>query len=153
MAVFVLKKYAVPEEGEKEEESVAAGPTDEEKKEEESFSIHVTGSISEIIAKALQKTLANKEVEVSELEEEHVDEADVAAKAISTEDIRDEPVKTLRSISDNDVVFISSEGFNTKTDEWFLLNLNNKTKNVFYTVNSFMNYVSDRVDKMCLSSK
>lgn len=149
MATFVLKKYSDKIEEEvprTEEELEAERKSGVEKRREEFLTIHVTGSISSIIAQALQKTLSNKSVDIELVEGAHEEEASDVIKAISTEDINDRPVETLRSIGENDVVFISSEGFNSRTEDWFLYNLGNKTKNVFYTIESFMSFVSSKFE-------
>lgn len=138
MTTFILKKY-------EENPEQKAGPTEEQKNEaakQEALSITVVGSISEIVAKALQKALA-KEVDI----QEQPDMAPTQTKAISTEDINNAPLDTFRSINPDDTVFIHSEhGFSTAEEEWFLTNLGNKTKNVFYTVESFITHIKKQLN-------
>lgn len=148
MATFVLKKYSDKQE---EPTSTPEGTpeqqkqTEVEKAKEESLRIDVTGSISGIIAQALQKTLTNKSIDIDIVEGENEEEGRAVIKAISTEDINNNPVETLRSVKEGDVVFISTEGFKTPTEDWFLYNLGNKTDKVFYTVEAFMGYIQRQI--------
>ena len=146
MTTFILKKYS-------DKESVPK--TDEEKKElmeqekqgavqakeEESIQIEVSGSISSIVAAALQKVLGNKNIQLDVVEDTNEEQADSTIKAISSEDINNDPLKTFRSINDSDVVFISTEGFTTSQEEWFLTNLPNKTSKVFYSVEGLADFL------------
>lgn len=141
MPTFLLKKYnQAPNEHVGQE---APQQTDQQKEEDkekipESMTITVSGSISQIVATALNKVLENTDVNVEQTETED-QSADV--KAISTENINEEPVDTLRNIHDNDFVFIHTKGFNTAQEEWFLTNVANKTNKVVYTLESFINHV------------
>lgn len=141
MPTFLLKKYnQAPNEHVGQE---APQQTDQQKEEDkekipESMTITVSGSISQIVATALNKVLENTNVNVEQTETED-QSADV--KAISTENINEEPVDTLRSIQDNDFVFIHTNGFTTAKEDWFLTNISNKTKNVVYTIESFIDHI------------
>lgn len=138
MPTFLLKKYdSAPTENVNQENPEQ--PI--EKKEEqvpETMTITVSGSISQIVATALNKVLENTDVQVEQTDSEDQN-ADV--KAISTENINEEPVDTLRNIHDNDFVFIHTQGFTTAQEEWFLTNMANKTNKVVYTLESFINHV------------
>lgn len=134
MTTFVLKKYAEKEETNENLES-------KEEKDSEEMTITVVGSVSEIVAKALNKVL-DKQLEIKQQE----DNASSDVKAISTEDINTNPVDTFNSIKPNDVVFIHNNGFKTKEEEWFLTNIGNKTQNVFYTVESFIKFIQKKLN-------
>ena len=138
MPTFLLKKYdSAPTENVNQENPEQPS----EKKEEqipETMTITVSGSISQIVATALNKVLENTDVQVEQTDSEDQN-ADV--KAISTENINEEPVDTLRNIHDNDFVFIHTQGFTTAQEEWFLTNMANKTNKVVYTLESFINHV------------
>ena len=73
--------------------------------------------------------------------EDVAESPDISAVTITTEEINADPVKALRSIQDNVNVFIQTEGFHTSKEEWFLMNLSNKTSNVFYTLESFVSHL------------
>lgn len=138
MATFILKKY----EENKDEQNNDSAKQAQAKVEDERMTVTVVGSISEIVAKALYKALANK-VNI----EEQPDDAASDTKAISTEDINSAPLDTFNSINPNDAVFIHSEhGFKTREEEWFLTNIGNKTENVFYTVESFIKYIQQKLN-------
>lgn len=138
MPTFLLKKYEnTPTEQVNQENPETPKPDD--KKEPEELTITVTGTISQIVATALQKVLENTQVHMTETEENK----ESHVKAISTENINEEPVDTLRSIQDNDFVFIHTNGFTTAQEAWFLTNIENKTKNVVYTIESFIQYVKN----------
>lgn len=135
MTTFVLKKYN--------QETNINNPNPEEVKKEEipeKLTITVTGTISEIVAKALQKALANK-VQIEEVTE---DNKEAEVKAISTENINTDPLVTFESIHKDDIVFIHNNGFRTVAEEWFLTNIPNKTSNVFYTIESFTKFVKNK---------
>lgn len=138
MPTFLLKKYDTTQSEQVNQENPETPKKEEETKEAEEMTITVTGAISQIVATALQKVLENTQVHMTEVENEP-QEADV--KAISAENINEEPVDTLRSIHDNDFVFIHTNGFTTAQEAWFLTNIENKTKNVVYTIESFVNHV------------
>lgn len=138
MPTFLLKKYdsAPTENVNKETQEQPA-----EKKEEQvpdTMTITVSGSISQIVATALNKVLHNTEIQ---FEQTQADDQNADVKAISTENINEEPVDTLRNIHDNDFVFIHTQGFTTAQEEWFLTNMANKTNKVVYTLESFINHV------------
>lgn len=159
MTIFVLKKYSdiddskevpsdkgtpvtgepssteEPPEGKKVSEKIE----EQQKKNEEKLIVEVTGSISGIIATALNKVLKNTTVEVDEVEKEsEADNGLVHARIITTEDINNYPVETFNSIRKDCFLFISSEGFSTDKEEWFLINIGNRTKSVYYTLESFL---------------
>lgn len=138
MPTFLLKKYDTTQSEQVNQETPETPKKEEENKKDEEMTITVTGAISQIVATALQKVLENTQVHMSEVENEP-QEADV--KAISAENINEEPVDTLRSIHDNDFVFIHTNGFTTAQEAWFLTNIENKTKNVVYTIESFIKHV------------
>lgn len=137
MPTFLLKKYDKTQSEEVNQETVEA-PKTEKKEDPEELTITVSGTISQIVAMALQKALVQSDVEVTEVP---TDDNQAEVKAISTENINDEPVDTLRSIQENDFVFIHTNGFTTAQEAWFLTNIENKTKNVVYTIESFINHV------------
>lgn len=141
MPTFLLKKYnQTPTEHVNQEAPEQSEQQKEEDKEKipESMTITVSGSISQIVATALNKVLKNTDVNVEQIESED-QTADV--KAISTENINEEPVDTLRNIHDNDFVFIHTNGFTTSQEEWFLTNMANKTNKVVYTLESFIKHI------------
>jgi len=143
MPTFLLKKYSqTPAElvNQENTQTVASSNSEEKKEsdEPEEMKITVTGTISQIVAIALQKVLVNTNVNMEEVENE---DKESQVKAISSENINKEPIDTLRSIKDNDFVFIQTSGFTTAQEDWFLTNVNNKTKNVVYTIESFINHI------------
>lgn len=150
MTTFILKKYEEPtsspnnEQTQNNNNQQDQGNTQTEKKE---ITVLVQGSIAEIVGDALRKVMT-KDVEITEIptaESSHV-------KAISAESITQDPVDTFRSINPNDVVLIQGNGFNTKEQEWFLMNLESKTKNVFYTVESFVKHLCESMGVTCDAS-
>lgn len=141
MPTFLLKKYEQSSTDQVNQENPEASKPDEQVKENEpeEMKITVTGAISQIVATALQKVMKNTQVGIQEVE----DSSDSHVKAISTENINEEPVETLRSIQDNDFVFIHTNGFTTAQEEWFLTNMNDKTKNVVYTLEGLIKHVKN----------
>ena len=141
MPTFVLKKYeekkdtTQPEEGTESSQPQADTSESPIKKE---MSVEVSGSISEIIANALNRVFANTDVEVEEVKD---GERTADAEAITMEDIRSEPVKTLRAVKQSKVVVISGEGFRTKEDEWFITNMEDYQGKVFYSVEKFVDHL------------
>lgn len=144
MPTFVLKKYQetpvkseTPEETPNQnEETTDKDP--ESKPVEKELLVEVSGSVSEIVATALNKVFANKGVTVEESDEEK----EVNAGVISTEDIENDPVKALRSAKSSNAVLIVSEGFTTKKEEYFLTNMEDYQGKVFYSVESFIDYLA-----------
>lgn len=139
MATFVLKKYEEPKQTETSPElnteKETPGVTAEGQTKE--VTINVSGSISEIVANALNKVLVNKEITVEETADTQSE-----VKAISTEDINNFPLETLRSVKNSRVLLITTEGFKTKQEEWFLTNLEHSdVGKVFYSVESFVDYI------------
>lgn len=140
MTTFVLTKYQPTEPL---NEDTNAKANDEAKaKEDEKLIINIEGSVAEIVANALRRVLGNKAV-IEQIEDEN--EATDKVKAISTEDINQDPLKAFNSIGQGDIVLIQNHGFKTAMEDWFLLNMPNKTPNVFYSVESFMKYICERV--------
>lgn len=137
MTTFVLKKYE-----DKKEEDASTNIENKEENKESEVVIKVYGSVAEIVANALNKVLENK-VEVKEIAEDQ--ESDTVVKAITTEDINSKPLDTFNSINKNDIVFISNNGFKTAQEEWFLTNIENKTSNVFYSVESLIKFVTRKL--------
>jgi hypothetical protein len=136
MTTFLLKKY---------DDTVQS--TDNENKEENNteseneIKINVEGSVAEVVANALNNVLKQK-VEITEVDDET---AETSIKTLSTEDINNDPVTTFNRIGKDDIVYIHNKGFKTAKEDWFLLNIPNKTKNVFYTVESLIKYVSTKL--------
>lgn len=141
MPTFVLKKYEEkkdtdqPEEGTESSQPQSDTGKNPIKKE---MSVEVSGSISEIIANALNKVFVNTDVEVEEVKD---GERTADAEAITMEDIRSEPLKTLRAVKQSKVVVISGEGFYTREDEWFVTNMEDYPGKVFYSVEKFVDYL------------
>ncbi len=137
MTTFVLKKY---QEKTNSTNNDSSDNTQESKTEElsEDLTIKIEGSVSEIVAQALYKAMKNQ-VEITEI----ADNEETDVKAITTEAINNNPIDVFKSIKQNDVVFISNHGFTTAKEEWFLTNIANKTSSVFYTVESFIRYISN----------
>lgn len=138
MPTFLLKKYNQENDVNKENKTDdESSKKNEDENAPEELTITVTGTVSEIVANALNKAFQNK-LQISEVEEE---KEDTQVKAISTENINISPIDTFNSIHKDDIVFIHNRGFKTSTEEWFLTNIENKTKNVFYTIESFIKFV------------
>ena len=137
MTTFVLKRYN--------EQQEQPSSTDENKPPEQQpvkeITISIAGSISEIVAKALISKLSTVPDAVIDQKEDVAESPDVSAVTITTEEINTDPVKALRLVQDNTNVFIQTEGFHTSKEEWFLMNLSNKTSNVFYTLESFISHL------------
>lgn len=133
MTTFVLKKY-VPDTEQKETEPQLDTNPEPEKK----LTINVSGSVSEIVARALNRVLPQNVILETKEDE---DETDI--QAISREDILEKPLDIYRSVKEEGVLFISSEGFKgTRNEEWFLYNVNeNKKSKLFYTAESFAQHL------------
>lgn len=138
MTTFVLKKYDNSVQSPNSETNTEIKPTEE-------VTIKVEGSVAEIVAAALQRVLVNK-VNIEEVEDTQDIENVEQVKAISTEEINKDPLKAFNSINKKDLVFIQNKGFKTSTEEWFLLNIPNKTNTVFYTVESLIKHVCTKLD-------
>lgn len=138
MTTFVLKKYDNSVQSPNSETNTEIKPTEE-------VTIKVEGSVAEIVAAALQRVLVNK-VNIEEVEDTQDIENVEQVKAISTEEINKDPLKAFNSINKKDLVFIQNKGFKTSTEEWFLLNISNKTNTVFYTVESLIKHVCVKLD-------
>lgn len=140
MTTFTLKKYEEVKPDDNSEQQVEQKEV--ANKEPLSLNVSVVGSISEIVAKALNEALANKVKVV-----EQTDGPDTTVKAISTEDINSDPANTFKNINKDDAVFIHSPGpFKTKEEEWFLTNIHNKTDNVFFSIEKFINYIKLKLE-------
>lgn len=151
MPTFVLKKYQ-----EETTDTNTSGDntntpenTNEQEEAPKELTINVIGPISEIVANALNKAFSNR-IEV-EIKEENSSENSENIKAISTEDINKDPLTTFNLINKDDIVFIDTnhKGFTTAKEEWFLTNIENKTKNIFYTIESLITHIEN---KLCLKS-
>ncbi len=141
MPTFVLKKYEEKKDTDQTEEGTeSTQPQSDTGKNpiKKEMSVEVSGSISEIIANALNKVFVNTDVEVEEVKD---GERAPDAEAITMEDIRSEPLKTLRAVKQSKVVVISGEGFYTKEDEWFITNMEDYPGKVFYSVEKFVDYL------------
>lgn len=138
MTTFVLKKYDNSVQSPNSETNTEIKPTEE-------VTIKVEGSVAEIVASALQRVLANK-VNIQEVEDNQDTENTEQVKAISTEEINKDPIKAFNAINKQDIVFIQNKGFKTSTEEWFLLNIPNKTNTVFYTIESLLKHVCAKLD-------
>lgn len=138
MTTFVLKKYDNSVQSPNSESNSEIKPTEE-------VTIKVEGSVAEIVASALQRVLANK-VNIQEVEDNQDTENTEQVKAISTEEINKDPIKAFNAINKQDIVFIQNKGFKTSTEEWFLLNIPNKTNTVFYTIESLLKHVCAKLD-------
>lgn len=136
MATFVLKKY----EPKKEDDTIEkTKETKEDNNALDKIKITVDTSISEIISELLYKKLSNVNIEVEE------DKSESTIKAVSTENINSDPIKTFNSINNNDTIFIINKGFRTSKEEWFLTNLENKTSNIIYTEESFIRFIKSKL--------
>lgn len=147
MTTFVLKKYEEQTSSPNTEQTQSGNeekPSPQSKKE---ITVLVQGSIAEIVGDALRKVMT-KDVEITEV----ANEPSSDIKAISAESITQNPVDTFQSINKNDTVFIQGNGFNTKEQEWFLMNLESKTKNVFYSVESFVKHLCESMGVTCDAS-
>lgn len=138
MTTFILKKY-----DDNKTDIDKENQETEENKKEEQITITVLGTISEIVTNALNKALKNTNIQMQEVENTDNQKSDV--KIVSTEDINSDPITAFKFIKDNDVIFIDNKGFNTDKEDWYLLNINNKTNNVFYTVESFIKYINSKL--------
>lgn len=147
MPTFVLKKYEekpVTKEPDTEQPSEQPESTNTVKTVQKEMEIDVSGSISEIVANALNKVFANTGVDIEEKEESSQTEG--GAAAISVETIRIDPVSVLRKAKSASVIVFAGESFHTKEDEWFLVNMEDYKGKVFYSVEKFVNYL---VSEMC----
>lgn len=136
MTTFVLKKY----EPKKEDDTIEkTKETKEDNNALDKIKITVDTSISEIISELLYKKLSNVNIEVEE------DKSESTIKAVSTENINSDPIKTFNSINNNDTIFIINKGFRTSKEEWFLTNLENKTSNIIYTEESFIRFIKSKL--------
>lgn len=135
MPTFVLKKYEEKTQTTNPEENQEPQSVEPAVKKE--MTVEISGSISEIVANALNKVLVNKNVEMTEQEN-----AESSVKAISTEDINNDPLTALNNIKQTDVLLISGTGFTTPKEEWFLTNIEDKVDKVFYSVEAFVNYIA-----------
>ena len=141
MTTFVLKKYE-----EKTEETSQSGETTPEgavvtPREEQQVTIRVDSSVAEIVAKTLLEVLGNRATIQQLADKKEEQDITQQARVITTESINNDPIATLRSVSPNDILLISNEGFHTEKEEWFLTNVANKTPTVFYSVESFVKHL------------
>lgn len=134
MTTFVLKKYEEPQDspnGQIQEKTEA-----ESKPTKDQITIEIKGSIAEIVADALYKLMP----QINDEEQPQPNGEPVNVTALSTEDINTDPVSAFSQVGKDDVVFIQNNGFHTQKEEWFLLNLPNKTNNVFFSVESLIKH-------------
>lgn len=137
MTTFVLKKY----EPKKEDDTIEkTKETKEDNNTLDKIKITADTSISEIISELLYKKLPNVKIEI-----EKEDKNESTIKAVSTENINSDPIKTFNSININDTIFIINKGFRTSKEEWFLTNLENKTSNIIYTEESFIRFIKSKL--------
>lgn len=144
MPTFVLKKYN-QENNVNNETKELDNTTNQDTNNinnDKELTITVTGTVAEIVANALNKVFENK-VEITKTEE---DKTDSNIKAISTESVNSLPLDTFNFINKDDIVFIYNKGFSTAKEEWFLTNIENKTKNVFYTIESFIKFIKTKLE-------
>jgi hypothetical protein len=131
MTTFVIKKY----------ETERNDKVDDKQQEEDTkeVNISVSGSISEIVAKALQEKFSTR---ASITEKEDTDSSTVA---ISTEDINKDPIEAFNMVPKDSVLYIHNNGFKTSKEEWMLTNLPNKNVRAFYTLESFLSYIDTKL--------
>jgi hypothetical protein len=149
MAIFTLKRYEENKEVKKEpsgdeqqQKTVSAG--DPVKKEDNVLVINVSDTVADIVSKALFKTLQNVEIVQTEDDDCNTDMDVNSTDIVTTEDINNDPIESFNRIKKTNAVFISSkQAFSTEKEEWFLMNIKNKTNNVFYTMESFIKYVKE----------
>lgn len=139
MPTFLLRKYNQEDSAVNNAKNNEAEKNKDENASDE-LTITVTGSVSEIVANALNKVFANK-AEVKKIDEEK----DSSIKVISTENINNSPLDTFNFIHKNNVVLILNKGFRTRAEEWFLTNIENKTNNVYYTLESFIKFIKNKL--------
>ncbi|QXN70488.1 hypothetical protein AGENTSMITH_84 [Bacillus phage vB_BspM_AgentSmith] len=143
MTTFILKKYE--EKTEEAPQSTEGSPegTTSPPVEEQQVTINVDASVAEIVAKTLLEVLGNRAT-IQQLADKNKEEQgnNPQARVVTTESINNDPIATLRSVSPNDILLISNEGFHTEKEEWFLTNVTNKTPTVFYSVESFVKHIS-----------
>lgn len=157
MPTFVLKKYDQPTTEvkespiEKREDGEGTEIGTEEPKQSQ-LTVKVTGSISEILANALNTAFANKNIEMSEIEDDDVEESEqkdespdkVEVKSISTEEINSDPFSAIKRVSAEQLVLIDSKQkpFSSSNEEWFLSNAHDRSRQVFTTATQFADHVA-----------
>ncbi len=150
MTTFVLSKYSPENDTTIKSEPTTANSQDSQTQQNQSeptnpkLMVSVTGTIAEIVAKALNKVFAKDEVQIQEVsdgEEPDEKENDIKSVAISSESIGKDPFTLLNTIRKDEAVFIASEGFKTLEERWFIVNIPNKTSNVFLSVDKFANHI------------
>lgn len=143
MTTFVLKKYEEKTEETPHSEKTTPVGAVVTPQEEHQVTIQVDSSVAEIVAKTLLEVLGNRAT-IQQLADKKEEEQGTTqqARVITTESINNDPIATLRSVSPNDILLISNEGFHTEKEEWFLTNITNKTPTVFYSVESFVKHLS-----------
>ncbi len=161
MSTFVLKKYEdkpvevtnQPNEGTTEQ------PNQPAVKEKEEVTITISGTISEIVANALYKTL-DKKADIKELQEGGEDNspeesvnmsgtavATESVVVITTEEINKDPVAAFRSVKEGDVVMIDVgnfeefKGFSSKPEDWFLYNAEKRAKAIVYSTEALSDHL------------
>jgi hypothetical protein len=146
MPTFVLKKYQEEADNGNRASTAEETSTQENDKKEE-LTISVVGPVSEIVANALYKIFSTKATIEVKKDESSSEQESEEIKTISTEDINKDPLSAFNMINKGDVVFIDTgkRCFSTTQEEWFLTNICNKTNNVFYTVESLIKYIEERL--------
>lgn len=146
MPTFVLKKYKEETDNSK-KESLSQDSSDQETNEKDELTISVVGPVSEIVANALYKIFSTKATIEVKKDESSSEQESEEVKTVSTEDINKDPLSAFNMINKGDVVFIDTgkRCFSTTQEEWFLTNICNKTNNVFYTVESLIKYIEERL--------
>ena len=144
MPTFVLKKYndkPTPAPTTVDGKPVdPPEPSTHAEDEVEELKISVTGSISGIVAQALYKAFKTTEIQV-EVEEKEGEDADATVQVISAEDINLRPSDVLKRAKQAKFLFISSEGFKTLHESWFLHNVEAANVPTVYTVESLVQHV------------
>ena len=131
MTTFVLKKYEEPENSTNAEQEQK--PQEDQTPKKEQITVEIKGSISQIVADALYRLMPTETEQDNQAE---VDTDPVNVTALSTEEINEDPVAAFSKVNKGDIVYIQNKGFHTGKEEWFLMNLPNKTNDVFYSVES-----------------
>lgn len=166
MATFVLKKYQPEEEKANSPETTDPAKTDETKTDEPIILIEATDTVAEIVAKALQASFTNVEIDktnnkttttgtiANTTDPSKTTDINATYKAsiIATEDINKDPVSTFNRLGkDNHVHILTKKAFGTAKEEWFLTNLSNKTSNVYYSLESLLDKVASTlgVERKC----
>lgn len=153
MPTFVLKKYDQPKAEDaapKPEASEAPEPESEEAPSKDETTVRISGAISEILAVALNKAFANKNIEMVEVDEaeqgkgEEGESKTIEVNSISTEEINSDPFSAIKRVSAEQLVLIDSKQkpFSSSNEEWFLSNAHDRSRQVFTTATQFADHVA-----------